>query len=336
MGLFGLIGLYVAGVIGAGFASGQELTIFFVNYGWGGLFGVLLAMLLLTLGTALILNFCSRQQVSSYGDIFAVLNPVAGRFFDVVYFLFLLVGISVMLAGTAAMGETTLSSLMFRSLTALLVFVVLVRGAAGVVKLSRYLAPCLVLILGLIAFFQLKEHGIRLPEQGSWRALDAACLYSSYNLGFAMTVLASIHHYVKGAKERKKLAIWGNLILGFCLLLLYFALNTLPQTELQGPFPLGYVAQRLGSSFYLSYQFLLWAAMYSTALANSLALVNRITRVFSGSWQRASVFATATAFGLSYFGFSALIRTAYPLLGLLGLCLFAILLHLSLVRRWLF
>ncbi len=47
MDLLAVMGLYVGGVIGAGFASGQELVVFFVRYGAGGLVGILLSVALL-------------------------------------------------------------------------------------------------------------------------------------------------------------------------------------------------------------------------------------------------------------------------------------------------
>lgn len=104
MGVWAAAALYAAGVIGAGFASGKELAVFFVNYGRAGLVGAILAWLLLLVGSGLILESCAKYNVSSYGQLLHSLQPGLARVFDFLYALFLLVGISVMFAGMGAFG----------------------------------------------------------------------------------------------------------------------------------------------------------------------------------------------------------------------------------------
>ncbi|HHY09574.1 MAG TPA: hypothetical protein GX528_03295, partial [Firmicutes bacterium] len=75
MPLLSLVGLYVAGVIGAGFASGQELVFFFVKYGGAGIIGVFAAVLTLTVGSAAVLEYCKKKEINSYEGLFGVLGP---------------------------------------------------------------------------------------------------------------------------------------------------------------------------------------------------------------------------------------------------------------------
>ncbi len=323
MSLWSIAALYIGGVLGAGFASGQELVLFFVNYGSAGLWGILVAASFLFLGTVLILEYCAQKSVSSYAQIFARLDHRLIWLFDLLYSVFLLIGTSVMLAGIGAMGSTALTGLILKLGSAALVLAVLRKGAAGVVKTSGWLAPLLVMILCVLALHRLQNHGISLPEHSSWRGLEAATLYGSYNLGFSMAVLASIHSYVKTRKDRWKLALVANLILGASMVLLFFALTSLSPQELARPFPLKHVVKGWGHIALASYEFVLWGAMYSTGIAHSLALVSRITESQRVSWSRASLIIVAASLGLSYFGFSTLISVAYPILGLAGLWIIA-------------
>lgn len=323
MSIWSIAALYIGGVIGAGFASGQELVVFFVNYGRAGLWGILVAIFFLFLGTALILDYCAKRNVSSYGQLFARLDPRLTGFFDLLYSAFLLIGISVMLAGVGAMGSTTLIGFVLRLLTVALILAALHKGASSVAKTSGWLAPVLVIILCVLAFHRLQVYGIRLPEHSSWRGLEAATLYGSYNLGFAMAVLASVHNYAKTSSQRWKLALVANLILGASMILLFFALTSLNPNELTDPFPLEHVVEGWGPVALASYQFMLWGAMYSTAIAHSLALASRITESQRVSWSRASLLIVVVSLALSYFGFSTLISVAYPILGLAGLWIIA-------------
>lgn len=326
--LLAVAGLYVAGVIGAGFASGQELTVFFVNYGWGGLVGVFVTTVFLTLGTILILEFCAERSIRSYEGLFADLSPFGVGVFDWIYTFFLLIGVSVMLAGIGAMGSTTIGHFLLRFGTACLILVVLRRGVEGVLTISGWLAPAIVVVLSVLAAYHIKAHPPTLPTKGSWRGIEAAALYASYNLGFSMAVFASTHRYLTTRRQRWTMALVGNLTLGLSMLLLYFGLNTLSILELEGPFPLLHLAANAGPIVVRAYRLMLWGAMYTTALAHTFALVGRVTNPGKLNWSSASALVIAVSLSLSFFGFQTLIRVAYPILGLAGLWLLANLLRL--------
>lgn len=325
--LWAVTGVYVAGVIGAGFASGQELTVFFVNYGRAGIFGIIIAVLFLFVGTGLILQFAAKHKVSSYGQILATLDPNLSLVFDLLYALFIIIGISVMFAGIGAMGETFLASLLWRAGSAILVFIVLYRGVEGVLRMSSWLAPFLVVVFCVIAFRHLQSQEVLSLRAGNLRAIESGTLYACYNLGFSLAVLASIHHYLPTARKRWQLAMTGSLILGVCMTLLYFSLSTLTPQQLEHPFPLVHLLASWGYFASVLYKIMLWGAMYTTAVANCLALVSRITEFRGISWARATLGVVLLGIMLSYFGFSNLIRIAYPILGLAGLWIMAHLLR---------
>ena len=321
--LWSIVGLYIGGIIGAGFASGQELVVFFTNYGVAGMVGIVVAILLLSLGTMLVLDFCARHSVSSYATLLGKLDPKRTHILDVLYSVFLLIGNSVMFAGIGAIGDTPWSSFHLRVITGLLVLLVLRRGVEGVARASAWLAPVLVFILCALSIDRLRNLGIRIPTHGSWQAMEAATLYSSYNLGFSMTVLASIQTSLKSQRKRLAFVIIANIILGISMVLLFFALGTLTPEELSSPFPLGHLFNSRGVLAIGFYRLMLWGAMYSTAMAHSLALVSRTTEMQRFSWTKSSVLVVLLSLALSYAGFATLIRVAYPILGLAGLWILA-------------
>ena len=323
MSLWSIIAVYVAGLIGAGFASGQELVVFFVNYGRAGLAGIFLALCLLTLGSALILDVCTRQNINSYADLFTHLGPAQATLLDWLYTIFLVVGASVMLAGVGALGTTFPYGLFLRLGTACLILLALQKGHRGVGMASGFLAPLLVVILCSVAIGHLLKVGVSLPEKAFWTSLEAGTLYASYNLGFSLAVLASLNKHLKTKKDRLTVVVVANFILGSCMVLLFLALSTLRGEQLQSAFPLKHLLQLGGSVGVIIYQLMLWGAMYSTALANLLALVSRLTSLPLLTWKKASLIGTGAAFALSYLGFGTLVRIAYPILGLAGLWILA-------------
>lgn len=330
MRLLAVTGLYVAGIVGAGFASGQELVVFFVSYGKAGLAGVLWSAVLLCLGTGLVLESCAKHRVTSYRGLFDSLGPAWGLVLDAIYALFLLVGISVMFSGLAAAGRSPVGSILLRFGAGALVFALLRDGTEDILKVSGWLAPVLVGMLCAFSLIQVQNwnwslHG--LTPGSLLRALEAGTLYGCYNLGFALAFLASSHHYLHTKRERWSLALLGGAALGISMVLLYLALANLPSSQLETPFPLAHLVRGWGILGPRVYQLLLWSAMFSTAAANSLALISRLAEQPKLSWQRASFLVLGLGLSLSHFGFAWLIKMAYPILGLAGLWLLALLLR---------
>ena len=100
---------YVGAVIGAGFASGQEINQFFVQYGKNGMLGMLFAGLLFMVCGVVFLSLAERFQVTNYYQIFyELIGKRWGVGVDMIYTLFTLGSISVMLAGSGGVFQEVL------------------------------------------------------------------------------------------------------------------------------------------------------------------------------------------------------------------------------------
>lgn len=126
--------------------------------------------------------------------------------------------------------------------------------------------------------------------------------------------------------------VLGNLSLGLVMVVLYFALLGLPKEALRQAFPLQELALNKGRLALFFYRVALWAAMFTTATANSLALLKRLNQTRLGSWTTLNIVVTISSLALSYLGFGVLVEVAYPFLGLLGLWILAGLLRLALKK----
>ena len=86
--------IYIGTLVGAGFASGQEIMSFFTIYGKGGFFGLTVSCVLFFFLGYFILNQSLKHQSKCIRDI---MEPLAGKklmfLFDVMVDLFCLAGI---------------------------------------------------------------------------------------------------------------------------------------------------------------------------------------------------------------------------------------------------
>ena len=58
---------YVGAIVGAGFASGQELTRFFVVFGGSGLLGIIIAGSIFAILGAVVIDLANRMESNDYG-----------------------------------------------------------------------------------------------------------------------------------------------------------------------------------------------------------------------------------------------------------------------------
>ena len=94
---------YLGAVIGAGFASGQEIVQFFVYYGSNGIHGTAMVTLMFAACGARLLYLAHSQKASNYQDILIyLLGERLGGLVDVLVAVFLFLGVSTMLSASGA------------------------------------------------------------------------------------------------------------------------------------------------------------------------------------------------------------------------------------------
>lgn len=94
---------YAAAVIGAGFASGQEIISFFVKYGKYSIIGVLLSCIIFSVFAYAVLSVCVEKNIETYSDYLN--NFFRHNIRKIVEIITLLFAISTVCVMTACAGE---------------------------------------------------------------------------------------------------------------------------------------------------------------------------------------------------------------------------------------
>jgi uncharacterized membrane protein YkvI len=193
---------FKAVVIGGGYATGRELVEFFLKSGpAGGLAGMLTAMLAWSLVCTL--TFLLALQTGSF-DYESFLQCLLGpwRFgFEIVYFAFLILILSVFGAAAGEMGHALFGApRLLGSLTLIAgILLVVSAGQGAVEKLFKYVSVLLYpvyaafLILSLSAFgHRMVGHFAASPPMHAW--VRGGLEYASYNLIGAALILPVLRH----------------------------------------------------------------------------------------------------------------------------------------------
>jgi len=144
---------YIGVVVGAGFATGQEILQFFTRFGAMGIAGILLATALFILFGYIIMDLGRELRARSHLEI---IRYTGGRFLgilmDLLISFFLFGSLTAMIAGTGAVFKEHLGlpslagDLIMCALTALTVM----SGIRGVVNSISFVVPLLILsVLGI-------------------------------------------------------------------------------------------------------------------------------------------------------------------------------------------
>jgi len=328
--VFSVAATYVGTVVGAGFATGQEILKFFTHFGLFGIYGALVAMLLLALLGSAVLRLGFRERAKSHEDVVvAAAGTRIGRLLDWVITFFLFGSAAVMMAGAGAVfaEHWHLSRTMGTLLMALLAGGTVLTGLRGVVAAISAVAPILVLMVLVIASGTITGVGLSSADL-AWFRPDAAAtglwpvsalLYVSYNLLLSVSVLGPLGAEASEERTLHAGGLIGGIVLGACALLINLAVMAgLPETA-GYEVPMLHLARRFPTWIQTAYSAVLWAEVYTTAVSSLYGLAARLAEAETPRFRLVTAGAALLALVASQVGFSTLVGFLFPLVGWFGL-----------------
>lgn len=319
--------VYLGTVLGAGFASGQELVLFFVRFGRRGLLGCLLAGMLFCLLGALILSKANGLSQKTHRNY---LQTVFGkRMSDALAFVtevFLCIGFCIMLSGAGAFFCQRFSwspawGILFTDVICLFVFLYDLKGLSII---NLLLTPFMLIGTVYVALYSVITDAqvAWLPQISSQgRFLPYALFYVGYNLLTATAVLVPTSALAKDRKTAAAGGVLGGALLTLmaflCCLALYFE-----ESVWSSSLPMLLLSERAGELAYFLYSAVLYMAMLTTAVSTGFSVVQSLSAV--GVGQRPAAFTVClAAVPLSFVEFSVLVQYCYVFFGILGVLLVA-------------
>ena len=324
---FQVAATYVGAVMGAGFASGQEIQQFFVRFGNRGLAGIVFSAFLFSLLGFGMLELQNRWKVSSYREFFDhLLGKRLGRWTDGLVSVLLFVGMLAMISGSGALFNEYfgISGWTGIFLTSMVIALALWFRGEGVLWINSVLIP-----LKFVACLGIATAAIFLTKTGDGEGIPilppvfvenwavSAILYVSFNLTLAMVVFASLGRIVQKPGARLG-AVLGGLALGLFAFVIGASLLRFPDI-LGLEIPMVAVAGKLGDWPAFFYVIVLWLAMITAAVGNGFSLVSRVVDSGKLSYGNAILMVMLLLIPLSGVRFSQIVQFVYPLFGYLGL-----------------
>ncbi|MCR1899771.1 hypothetical protein NSA47_12360 [Irregularibacter muris] len=323
---------YIGAVIGAGFASGQEIFQFFAVFGSNGILGLLLTTILYILFGYIIMDLGFKLQCTSHIEIINFsTGKIFGRLVDAIITFFLFGTIVSMLAGSGALVKQQfgISSQWGSIAMALLTLITLLAGMEGLINSMSLLVPFLLVSIFGISILSIVNNTFPLsaidfyspPNSliGHWAL--AAILYISFNTIISIAVLGPLGAQAEDKDSIKKGAIFGGLGLGLCALAITLALWGVIAEGINMEIPMLYVAEKISPKIQGLYSIMLFIGIYTTAVSSAFGFIGRIVDIHNKKAKFLSFAVMFFTFLLSNIGFSNLVKYLYPIEGYAGLVL---------------
>ncbi|WP_058303537.1 YkvI family membrane protein [Gorillibacterium timonense] len=318
---------YVGTIVGAGFASGQEILQFFTQYGWPAALSITLAALLFVwLGTKLML-LAHDTGAKSYEDLNrTLLGPRFGQAFSLFQLAVLLGTSTVMIAGAGSLFQEQLG---FHYQTGLLLtlflgFWVLRKGMSGILSINTVVVPFMLLYVALI-FIGTQQ----LPTAGNWLILPndypilktaiSPLLYAAFNLATAQAVLVPLGN---AFSERRVLLIGGivgGILVGLMLMAGHIALSARMPDIRQFEIPMAQLIGQFGPLVQFIYTLVIFGEIFTTFVADVFGLALQLKQHSRLPNAILILALLAVCYGGAQIGFSSLLSLLYPLFGALSL-----------------
>ncbi len=330
MSILKVVFVIIGTLIGAGFASGQEIYVFFFSYGIKGIAGIIISNILMGIVIYKTLKIINKNEIKTYKEFLDAIIPNSQmqslkKIINIIINLFILITFFIMIAGFGAYFEQEfgIDSIIGSIVLAIGTFIILMTSVKGVVKVNEILVPILITFLIIIGTISIKEiHilnlGKYITQTNNSSFILSAILYSSYNSILLIPVLLTLKKYLKNHKQIVSISIITTIIITTIALIIYLLLVKVDVDITKLEMPAVYVVSHINKTIKYIYGFIILGSIFTTTISLGTSFLQNIQKQ-NRKYTQAAITICTLAVLFSGIGFSNLINSLYPIFGYLGL-----------------
>ncbi|AMB93784.1 YkvI family membrane protein [Aerococcus sanguinicola] len=332
------IGLaYLGVIIGAGFASGQEMFQYFVSFGKMGIWGLVISSILFIVGGIVLLQFGSYYKVQEHSEVFNhISSPFISKVIDFLINMTLFCTGFIMIAGAGTNLNQQFNWPIWAG--ALLVSaLVIVTGFMDVDKVTGLIGmvtPFVIVFLIGIFIHTLNTMPIPYEEAMATAAAQTTTLpnwlistlnYTSLALMLAISMAVVIGGEEYSPKQAGLGGLFGGVLVGGLLFASFFSISLNIDGVLGSSMPLLTLFDNLDPRLGVAMAIIIFGMIYNTAIGMYYALAKRVSRSKPENFSRNMIILVGIGFVLSFAGFDTLVAYLYPFIGYCGFFVIALL-----------
>lgn len=328
------IALAIVGlIVGAGFASGQEVLQYFVAFGSEGIWAAVATAIVMGLASLSVVQLGSYFGANEHTVVFdSIAHPIISKVFDViVVFALFCIGF-VMFAGAGANLNQQWGLPTWVGSSIMLVLV-LACGMLDVDKVSRVIGgvtPFVIVavIVAVISAVMNKEHSVEyysdIAETVSPALPNVGISVINY-VGLSLVLAVSMAIVIGGNHLDPKVAgvggFMGGALFGLLLIITTLALFLEIDNIKSADMPMLTLINNISPTLGVVMAVIIYGMIFNTAIGMFYALGKRVSVKKPEYFRPIFVLSCLLGFAFSFFGFKELVGYVYPILGYAGVFL---------------
>ena len=279
---------YLAAVIGAGFASGSEVVLYFIRYGKISIIGIALTAVGFGLVIYNVLVACLCNNINSFESLAKrFLTQKQASIINIIMVVFMVIMIGAMISAFSEMVwqlfeiNKRISSVIF----ALVCAYVIVLPGESIIKWGGYIGLFIVVFICLSCVYMINFRTVKVFSPMTSMSLSAG-VYTAYNAFAVLPVVCKASECMKTKKECRQAGMLSALF-SFLSLLLIWSLIMIYYGKIDlGAMPMLTLAARQGTWFKNLYAVIVIAAVLSSAVANSYGIYLKLDKTLKTSYKK--------------------------------------------------
>ena len=328
------ISVIIGTMIGAGFASGKEVYVFFAQYKIMGLIGAIISSLITAIviyATLKISKKCKLKSNNEFVDNISKNEKIATSIKNIIN-TFLLASFWIMCAGLCSFFKQEFNIPIFvtATISGCIIYMLLMTNIEGIMKLNTIIVPIMVLAIVYISILnsqttQILEQNI-ITNTDAIKAIIKSILYTSYNSILLIPIIVSISKDIKTNRDIKIIAIISSLIIFILLILIYQMLVSTKTDISKIEMP---ILSLLEKNIWhkVIYGIAIVSAIITSVVSASYGALENIKD--KSKYKLSAIVICLLEIPISYIGFGKLVSTLYPIFGAIGIAQIILILKTS-------
>ena len=316
--LFVIIGT----LVGAGFASGKEIYLFFFEYGINGIIGVFISSVIISITIYKVLKICYENKIVDYEHF---CKHLGFKNMSNIVHIFLLITFFIMIAGFSSYlkQEYNINSILGSIIAVIMCYFTLKNNINGLIKVSNCAIPVLIILIVITSIKNLNvinnynnifNNEIIVKKGGIMQSI----LYASYNCILLIPVIITLLKLINSKKSIIITAIINGLvilILSFCV---YNLLLLGDEKIFKLEMPIIEIVKKYGTVYKNLYMIIIGLSIFTTAISTGYGFLGRWEEN-KNTYKRVLILISIIAIFVSQISFSILVNLLYPVLGIVGI-----------------
>lgn len=320
--MFNVIFVVIGTLIGAGFASGSEINLFFNRFGITGFFGIFISMFIILFVMYRILSINLNIKANSYNEFVykKFNNKYIQLFLKIVIDSFALISFYVMVAGFSSFfsQELNVPKIFGSFIICISSFFIFNKSINAIVKVNTILTPLLLILLLFLGFRCINIDYISpsLTVYGDF--FTSSILYASYNIIILIPMLISLNKFINNKKSCIIISTISTAIILFLAILIsliLFSCNNIGNFN-DIELPIVFIASKINVYYKYIYGALILIAIFTSSIASGYSFLDNFA---TKHFKYVNFLLCISGIFIGNISFSSLINLLYPIFGFLGI-----------------